>query len=206
MTINKRSVFLAAFILTSLCLSGCVPPPPHSKTNVCKIFQQYPKWYWAAQDAQKKYHVPISVQMAVVHQESRFNGTAKPPRKKLLGFIPWSRPTSARGYTQAINRTWRTFQKETGTTAGRTSFTAAVHFIGWYATRAHRRAGISRANAYEVYLAYHEGIGGYMRKSYLRKPWLIKVSHKVQRFADLYHGQLLRCRGKLPKKHWWNSL
>ena len=56
------------------------------------------------------------------------------------------------------------------------------------------KAGIPRSDAYSLYLAYHEGIGGYKRKTYLQKPWLIQVAHKVKARSQLYQAQLNQCR------------
>lgn len=204
--VTKQPFSLLIFLIL-LILAGCAPAPPTYKLNICKIFRKYPKWYWATQSSQKRWRVPISVQMALVYQESRFNAYAKPPRTRLLWIIPWSRPTSAVGYSQATNGTWRRYQLSTGRTgADREEFADAVDFIGWYGYRAHRRAGISRLNAYAIYLAYHEGIGGYERRTYRHKPWLIKVARKVQRIANRYQAQLNRCEKYLKRKPWWRRL
>lgn len=200
---KKAFITIGCITVYLVLLSACCPPPPKSQIDVCKIFKEYPEWYWATQDTQKKWHTPISVQMAIIHQESHFKGKAKPPREKLLWVIPWKRPTSAYGYSQAVNGTWSIYEKETDSTRYRHSFSSATDFLGWYATRAHKRAKISRANAYELYLAYHEGIGGYMRGTYKKKPWLMAVARKVERQANLYHNQLILCQKSLPKKPWW---
>lgn len=192
-----------ALLISLLVLTACVPDPPKKQSDVCQIFREYPDWYWATQDTQKKWHVPISVQMAIIHQESHFKGNAKPPRTKLLWVIPWTRPTSAYGYSQAVDGTWAIYEKETDSTRFRNSFSSASDFLGWYAARAHKRAGISRTNAYQLYLAYHEGIGGYMRGSHAKKAWLIAVAKKVERQASMYHYQLIKCQKNLPKKPWW---
>ena len=184
-------------------LASCTRPP-HVQTNICKIFRQYPSWYWDAQRAQRKWGVPISVQMAIIHEESHFKAGAEPRRKKLLGFIPWARPSSAEGYAQAVNPTWHLYLMQTGQrSAPRTSFAKALDFIGWYATRAKRQLGISKTDAYALYLAYHEGLDGYRQRSYLRKGWLIAVAQRVQGYANLYHAQLIRCQRSLPRYHWW---
>ncbi|MBU0456224.1 MAG: transglycosylase SLT domain-containing protein [Pseudomonadota bacterium] len=199
----KTSILLLFALLTAL-LSGCAPPPPNHVESICSIFKQYPTWYWDAQKTQKKWGIPIPVLMAVIYQESRFNATAKPPRQKLLWIIPWTRPTSAYGYSQAIDQTWKHYKRDTGKTfASRDAFGAAADFIGWYANQAHRRAGISKANAYQVYLAYHEGIGGYMRGTYRNKQWLIHVANKVAVREWIYKKQLLLCQSSLPKEPWW---
>ncbi len=186
----KKSIVL----LLVLFLIGCVSPPPRDVNNICSVFRQYPQWYRDAKDAERRWRVPVPVQMAIMHQESKFDAQAKPGRKKLLWVIPWTRPTTAYGYTQALNGTWRHYKLSTGGLfASRESFSDGVDFIGWYANMANRKAGISRSNAYALYLAYHEGVGGYMNKSYLRKPWLIQVAHKVDARSRIYQAQLNHC-------------
>lgn len=200
----------AAMRIVLLCLliaslSGCATKPPSNIHNLCSVFKQYPSWFWATQAVQKKYQVPISVQMAIVYQESRFRSHAKPPRRKLFGFIPWKRPTTAFGYAQVLDPTWKLYQKQTGRyDADRHHFDDAVYFIGWYSKQAKRRARIHPGDPKRLYLAYHEGIGGYKRGSYKRKGWLIKVSDKVAQKAWIYHQQLLGCIKRLPRKPWWH--
>ncbi len=190
---------------STLLLPACTPEPPKHVDNVCNIFKQYPKWYWYTQDTEKKWGVPISVQMAIIHQESRFNGKAKPEREKLLWVIPWKRPSSSYGYSQALKQTWDHYQKSNGTKhKSRNNFADASDFIGWYGYQAYRKVGIPRNNAYELYLAYHEGLGGYKRGTYKSKTWLIHVAQKVQRRANLYQQQLNICQSKLKTRPWWH--
>ncbi|NKB46395.1 MAG: transglycosylase SLT domain-containing protein [Legionellales bacterium] len=195
----KKYLFV---VILSLFIAGCSrPPQPNNINNVCSIFKQYPRWYWATQKTQKRWGVPIQVQMAIIHQESGFNAKIKPKRTKLLGFIPWKRPSSARGYTQALKQTWREYRQDTGrSSATRTKFKDATDFVGWYGHRVHARAKVSKYDAYRIYLAYHEGIGGYQRRTYVKKPWLVNVANKVQRRATTYEAQLRGCRSKLKKK------
>ena len=182
-----------------LFVDGCVSPPPSNLENICNIFYEYPEWRQDTLLAEKDWNIPVAVQMAIMHQESKFDASATPPRTKLLWFIPWSRPSSAHGYTQALHATWQQYQKDRGGYwASRENFSDAVDFIGWYANIAHKKAGIPLGDAYGQYLAYHEGVGGYMRKSYLRKPWLIQVAKKVQTRAIVYDKQLQDC-GLKPK-------
>jgi len=180
--------------LAYFALSGCVSVPPRDVNNICHIFKQYPRWHVDVLDAERRWHVPVAVQMAIIHQESKFDATAEPPRTKLLWFIPWTRPSTAYGYAQALRSTWALYKKSNGGFwASRNDFADGVDFIGWYANQAHRRAGIPRDNAYALYLAYHEGITGYQRKTYLQKKWLIPVAHKVAARAQIYQAQLARC-------------
>lgn len=171
--------------------------------NACDIFEQYPHWYWAAKDTEKKWGIPVSAQLAIIFQESSFKADAKPPRGKLLWVIPWKRPTTASGYTQALNQTWADYKKTTGHHyASRDNFRDATDFIGWYTDRANRKCQIPRYDAYDLYLAYHEGLGGYAQGSYKNKPWLINVAHQVQRNNWRYDHQLKGCESAF-KKPWW---
>ena len=177
-----------------LLLSACVTPPPRDINNVCHIFKQRPDWYRASKDVERRWHVPVTVQMAIIHQESKFDANAMPERTKLLWIIPWKRPSTAFGYSQALRGTWALYKRSRGGVfASRDDFTDGVDFIGWYANEAYKRAKIPRANAYALYLAYHEGVGGYQRRTYLQKPWLISVAHKVSARETLYRAQMLNC-------------
>jgi hypothetical protein len=187
----KTIIALCFFLL----LTGCATlPPPDNAHNICSIFRQYPEWRQATEHTEQRWRVPVSVQMAIIYQESSFVSNAKPPRKRLLGFIPWKRPTSAYGYCQAIDHTWGLYQKSTCRYSNeRHDFAEASEFVGWYADRAHRRAGISPSDAYSLYLAYHEGITNYMHKTYLKKAWLMKVAKKVRARSNMYQAQLYMC-------------
>jgi hypothetical protein len=202
----KTKLLQGLAIAMTLNLAGCMTMQPNNVDNVCCIFQQYPDWYTAAKKSQGKWGVPVPVQMAIMHQESTFRADARPPRQVCLGFIPWSRPTSAYGYAQAVNSTWSLYQRGSGNCyASRENFKDATDFIGWYARNAKRKLNIAPTNAYALYLAYHEGLGGYAKKTYLRKPWLIKVAKKVALRARVYQCQLASCKSSLEKKHWWSS-
>lgn len=197
--------YAAVGVLLIILLTGCAPVPPTHPLNICKIYSQYPHWYWASQSTYKKWGVPYSVQMAIIYQESRYNANAKPSREKLLWLIPWKRPTTALGYAQATDGTWQNYQRSTHQyNADRSNFAHANDFIGWYSYRAEKKLGISANNAYDLYLAFHDGINGYSQRSYEQKKWLKQVARKVERIANMYQAQLNRCQKSLPKKHWWN--
>lgn len=200
--VNKLRI--AIFLSVVVLLTSCVSAPPRDVNNLCHIFKQYPKWYTDAKDVERRWKVPVPVQMAIIHQESKFNARARPPRTKLLFLIPWKRPSSAYGYTQALHGTWKHYkQSNGGLFTSRDDFGDGVDFIGWYANQAHKQAGISRTDAYSLYLAYHEGIGGYQRKTYLRKSWLMPVARKVQARSQLYAMQLNSCRTSIKSRSWF---
>jgi hypothetical protein len=202
----KHIARLLFILLTPLWLAACTPAPPDNIDNICHIFMQYPKWYWDARATQKRWQVPVYVQMAIMHQESKFDGTARPPRRRILWIIPWKRPTTAYGYAQVIDGTWKDYQisPHGRRESERDDFADASHFIGWYAAHAKRRAYIKPDDPYRLYLAYHEGVTGYLHGSYNRKPWLINVAKKVRARSHLYQVQLRSCQKRIPKCHWWS--
>ena len=148
--------------------------------------------------------MPIHVQLAIIHQESSFKYDAKPPKDYLLGFIPWGRTSSAYGYAQVKDSTWDWYKQKTGNWgADRDEFADAVDFIGWYGSVSYKTLGISKWDAKNQYLAYHEGHGGFKRKTYNKKSWLIGVANKVERNAARYRAQLGKCKDKLESSWWW---
>jgi hypothetical protein len=139
--------------------------------------------------------------MAIIHQESRFKAEARPPRNKFLWIFPGSRPSSAYGYAQAADPTWQEYQRSTGQSgADRDDFDDAVDFVGWYCHMSFIRCGIAKDNARALYLAYHEGHGGFNRKTYRRKAWLLRVASNVEQRAKRYARQLSVCEKEFQKK------
>ncbi len=191
------------FLLIPL-LSACVASTPKVTNDICEVFREKDDWYDDAKESFEKWGVPIHVTMAIMHQESHFVADAKPPRTRFLGFIPWSRPSSAYGYAQAIDGTWQNYLKSTDAWGNdRDDFADASDFIGWYCAISHRKLGISRRNARKLYLAYHEGHVGYRRKSYLKKAWLQKVAKRVYRKSKQFQKQLLTCQKELESTGWF---
>lgn len=182
-------------IITSLCfLASCTSLAPKNTDNICSVFREKDDWYQHAQHTFKRWGIPIPVQMAIMHQESHFVADAQPPRTWLLGFIPWTRPSSAYGYAQALDGTWEQYLTSTDKwDADRDEFADAADFIGWYCDISATRLGVSKWDAKNLYLAYHEGHGGFQRKSYLSKPWLVRVANKVSKRANIFQGQLTGC-------------
>ena len=134
MRFNLKNSMLIVFVLT---LVGCASVPPRDVNNLCSIFREYPRWRSEAIDVQRRWLVPVPVQMAIIHQESKFDAQAVPPRTKLLWVIPWNRPSTAYGYAQALRSTWAEYKRTSrGMWASREDFSDAVEFIGWYANQA----------------------------------------------------------------------
>jgi len=182
-------------ILTLLLLTSCAELPPKNADNVCAIFKENPDWYEQSNDAAQRWGVSVPVMMAIMHQESHFVADAKPPRVWLLGFIPWGRVSSAYGYAQAIDGTWDAYEQNVASfMAERDDFADAVDFIGWYSYISHNQLGIPLQDVRNLYLAYYEGVDGYSRKSYAKKPDVQKIAAKVARQAQLFQNQLSRCQ------------
>lgn len=200
-----RTLKYAGALLTAFALSACATPPPTDVGNVCKIFEEKSSWYSAAHKAEKKWKIPTAMIMAFIHQESSFVANVKPPRKKLLGFIPWKRSSTATGYAQATDPTWEDYKKESGYLFPRRNrFKYAADFIGWYNNKTARQLRIPRNDAYNMYLAYHEGRGGYVKGSHKDKPEVLEAAKKVAKLAYTYDQQIEECRDDL-KTHWYSD-
>ena len=194
-----------AIIATVMLVSACATSPPEQTDNVCDIFREKSGWYADAKESRARWGVPISVLMAFMHQESRFVATAKPPRKKLWGVIPGPRPSDSYGYSQAKNSTWEWYQRSTGNYgADRDDFGDAIDFIGWDNNVSNEQLGIDKQDAFRLYLAYHEGHGGYRKQSYRSKEWLVDVARKVDRQANRYNSQLQDCSEELEPRGWFD--
>lgn len=188
-----------------LITSGCATAPPKDLDNICNIFREKDDWYADAKEARARWGSPISVMMAMMHQESRFVATAKPPRKKIFGFIPGPRPSDAYGYSQAKDGTWEMYERSSGNySADRDDFDDAIDFVGWYNNRSTRENGIAKTDAFRLYLAYHEGHGGFARGTFKSKQWLIDVAKKVDRRAQMYNKQLNECQASLEPHGWFD--
>ena len=191
--------YIAFFILIFV-LQSCATKPPENPDNICLIFQEKRSWYKAAIRSEKRWKIPPYVLISFVHQESSFKSDARPEREKILGVIPWFRPSTAVGYSQALTKTWDEYKDETGNTrANRKNFSDSADFIGWYASKGYYQ-GFEKTDARSLYLAYHEGYGGFEKKSYRKKQWLIKVADRVQSRSTKYQKQYWGCAKELKKK------
>jgi len=187
--------------LSLLLLGACAGGPPSRPDDICAIFDEKDDWYEEAADARDEWGSPIWVMMAIMHQESRFDATARPPRRKILGFIPGLRPSSAYGYPQAKDSTWAWYKEDAGRWgADRDDFGDAIDFIGWYNHQSRQRSGISLWDPRALYLAYHEGHRGYHRATYRSKSGLSSVARKVESRAGRYRDQLAGCEEALKDR------
>ena len=189
----KSIFFFSIIILISACSSI-----PQNTSNSCSIFNERYLWYKHVKNTERKWGTPIYVQLAIIKMESDFDWLAKPPRKKLFKVIPFKRPSSSFGYSQAVKGTWEQYKNETGNRlARRTRFKDSVDFIGWYTNKTESILKISKQDAFRQYIAYHEGWGAY--KNYKNNQKVIGLAKKVKNQADKYKSQLQKCQKRLNK-------
>jgi hypothetical protein len=179
-------------------ISACSSIPKNT-TDSCSIFSERYFWYKHAMKAEKKWGTPIYIQLAFIKMESDFDWLAKPERLKIFKVIPYRRPSSSFGYSQAVKGTWKQYKEETkNPLATRTRFKDTVDFIGWYTNKTEKLLKISKKDAFRQYIAYHEGWGNY--KNYKNKQKVILLAKKVQKQSNKYKIQLNTCGKSLNRK------
>jgi len=196
---KKQNLNLSSFILIFfLILSSCSSIPKNTADS-CSIFSERYLWYKYAKKTEKKWGTPIYIQLAIIKMESDFDWLAKPGRTKIFKIIPYKRPSSSFGYSQAVKGTWKQYKSETGNKfATRTRFKDSVDFIGWYTNKTEQILKISKKDAFKQYIAYHEGWGNY--KNYRKKQKVILLAKKVKIQSNKYRSQLKKCEKKLNRK------
>ena len=188
-----RASLLVAFLAS--CGGGGNYSAPRQLDDACAIIRERAQYLRAMERTERRWGIPVHVQMATIYQESKFIGNARTPHTFALGVIPMGRQSTAYGYSQALNGTWEEYQKSAGgRRAKRDDIADATDFMGWYMDESSRSLGISKADAEAQYLAYHEGRSGFARQSYLGKPWLVEVAARVGARSEMYREQLAYCR------------
>lgn len=172
---------------------------PGTTTDLCEIFEQRSHWYRAMLESEEDWDTPIPVQMAILWRESAFDPDARPARDYVFfGLIPWGRISTSEGFTQAVDATWQWYRDSTGNSgASRSDFADSADFVGWYTTKSNQINGIRKSDAYNQYLAYHEGHGNYRKRTYRKKPGVRHAAREVADMADRYARQLRECRSRL---------
>lgn len=189
-------VFFAASCATS-------PPTPAEQADICEIFDGRKSWYRAAARTERKWGTPIPLQMATIKTESNFDKDARPARgdRRLLGLRKGKRPSSARGYTQALDGTWDEYRSDANNSgASRSSFEDATDFIGWYTARSTRVANIAIGDASSQYIAYHQGPAGYRSGGWRSNRSLINLAARVEAETNLFSRQLSTCERRFKRR------
>ena len=189
---KNKLIIIFLFLLT-----GCSSIPTNT-ANSCLIFNERYLWYKHTKKVELKWGTPIYIQLAIIKMESDFDWLAKPARQKIFKVIPYKRPSSSFGYSQAVKGTWEQYKSETGNKlATRARFKDSVDFIGWYTNKTETILKISKKNAFKQYIAYHEGWGNF--KYYKKNKKVIKLARKVEKQSNIYKQQLFNCRNSLNK-------
>ena len=192
---NNLIYFIIFFFLTS-CSS--VPKYP---ANACKIFGQKYLWYKHTQKSSEKYGAPIHIILAFVNKESGFNRWAKPKRTKLFKVVPYKRPSSSFGYSQAGKKTLELYNTETTNPLSlRTRYKDSVMFIGWYMRKTNKINKIPLNDSYRQYLNYYLGWGNYAKKVYKTDKKAIIFAKNVEKQSKIYKNQLKECQNSLNRK------
>ena len=187
----KNKLILLLFFLITACSSI-----PNNTANSCSIFDQRYLWYKHTKKVEEKWGTPIYIQLAIIKMESDFDWLAKPARQKIFKVIPYKRPSSSFGYSQAVKGTWKQYKTETGNKfATRTRFRDSVDFIGWYTAKTEKILKVSKTDAFKQYIAYHEGWGNY--KNYKSNKKVINLAKRVEKQSNLYKKQLSDCKNSL---------
>ncbi len=191
--LRQSCALLAVAILLGSCAGR--DKPPSTVLDACRMQTERPHWFRAMKKTEAKYGVPVAIQLATISRESSFVAEARPMRTERGWFFTREIPrSSAYGYAQAIDGTWAWYLRDTGARrADRANFADASDFIGWYMNLNTRTNGVSTRDAYNQYLAYHEGKAGWARGSHNVKPWLPPVARDVQAWANRYEQQLALC-------------
>lgn len=189
----SRFLRVAVILLLASCGGGNYSAP-RNLDNACAFGRERPEYMRAMQRTERRWNVPVPVQMAMIYQESKFVGDARTPFRYVLGVIPMGRQSSAYGYSQALDGTWEEYQREGGgRRAKRDRIEDATDFMGWYMNKTVEKTGVPLHDARNQYLAYHEGHTGYQRGSHNAKAWLLRVADEVATRADMYNLQLIAC-------------
>ena len=187
-------------VLLILFISACSSIPQNT-SNSCSIFDERYLWYKHSKKVEQKWGTPIYIQLAIIKMESDFDWLAKPPRQKLFKIIPFKRPSSSFGYSQAVKGTWEQYKKETGNKlATRARFKDSVDFIGWYTNKTSSILKIPLQNAFKQYIAYHEGWGNY--KNYKKNKKVIGLAKKVEKQSEVYKKQFSKCSNLFSKNRY----
>lgn len=201
LVMGMSTTFMIAFLVL---LASCMSlKPPSNTADLCKVFDEKRSWYRHALSAEKKWQIPLPVLMAVIYRESSFIHNARPARSRILWIIPWKRPSTAYGYSQALDETWSDYVKQTGRrNAKRTSFRDSVDFVGWYLDNTAHQANLKRWDAKNLYIAYYAGISAFMKGTWREYPRLEYVANEVEQMTSNYENQLRECK-KGPGRNYY---
>ena len=109
----------------------------------------------------------ICIVLAIIYHESLFDPHAKNPG------------STAKGYPQALDATWRDYQKVRGVHRRRDHIGDSIDFVRWYNEKSRALLGVSLPE--DFYLAYHYGWTGYRRGIFSKH--VLRTAGKVRETA-----------------------
>ncbi len=198
----KRLIAVVLALAAGACATIAPTPSNGEIADACALLQRNRDWHEALRETARTWGAPMGFQLAVIKQESSFDADARPPRgeSQWFGLVQGDFVTSAQGYSQALDGTWKMYQQQTGHwNASRTSFRDASDFIGWYFNTNGQRVGVGQYDYRAHYLIYHEGATGYMKGTWRGKKWLVEVASRVASQAARYESQISNCPGLKPR-------
>lgn len=185
----KKIIFSLTIAFTALAISSCSERAKvDDSMGVCEILVQNPSWSKSLKAAQDTYKLPPAFAMAIIYQESKFKAEAK------------SKGSSAYGYAQAIDGTWKNFQKDVKSNAKRNNFNDSVQFVGWYTAQLAKSTKLKMSDSYNLYMAYMLGATGfkcYKAGTLKNKAKIVedkKLAQKVKDFTAHYQSQFKKCK------------
>ena len=194
--LNRNLICIVVFFFIVSCSSI-----PKDTSNACKLFGERYLWYKHAKKSSEIYGVPIHIILAFVNKESGFNRWAKPKRTKIFKVVPYKRPSSSFGYSQAVNKTWEMYKIDTNNPlALRTRFKDTEMFIGWYIRKTNKINKVPLTDSFNQYLNYYLGWGDYSEKVYKTDKKSIIFAKSVQKQSNTYKKQLKECQKSLDRK------
>ncbi|GAB4223233.1 MAG: transglycosylase SLT domain-containing protein [Francisella sp.] len=158
----------------------------HNK-DICTILKENPDWKKTLIKVHEKYKVEPEFIMALIYQESRFDAKAK------------SKHSTAYGYAQVINKTWKHFQEDVKANAKRDNFDDSAEFVGWYVSQLANKLKIKMTDYSNLYMAYMLGATGFKRykngtfKNTEKIEKDKKITLKLKGYTKEYKSQLKQC-------------
>lgn len=192
---SRFSLAMVILMILGSCSGPTSSGAPRNLDNACSILIERPHYVRAFRQTERKWGIAPHVLMAMIWQESKFISNNRPPHQYALGVIPTGRQSSAFGYSQALDGTWREYQQDHGGRgARRDNINDALDFMGWYMAQTVEETGVALSDTRNQYLAYHEGRTGYLRGTYRQKAWLMRIAGEVEQRSYMYQSQLSSCR------------
>jgi hypothetical protein len=197
---RRRPVGPWAFSAACLLLASCTTTPPRNVDDACAIFAEYGDWFADAKAASQRWGCRSRYCWRSSIRNRPFAPTPEPPRTWYLGFIPGPRPSSAYGYSQALDGTWDRYTAATGNVMAPIATSSPMPWISSAGTSTKPPCATASPNVAtpitNIWLIT-KARAALPRALTGKKPWLMERARKVSRQAARYGSQLARCESQL---------